>query len=122
MPRISKTIRQIILSSICLALASCAPAVRDATAPMEPQEYDVIFENAVRAMNKMGHVLTANRDQGLITGMTPSGVTLEIEILRAGGAIPQLQVQARIPESLQGTGAITEPDRYLDLYRKISRR
>ena len=113
--------RQCIYASLLFVVAACAPPVREATAPVEAHSYETVFENAVRVMNKMGHVLTANRDQGLITGMTPSGVTLEIEILRAGGT-SQLQVQARIPESLQGTGAITEPDRYLDLYRNLSRR
>lgn len=121
MKRLSFPLLTLICAALLITSAGCAPAVRDVTAPAEPQSFEVIFENAVRAMNKMGHVLTANRDQGLITGMTPSGVTLEIEILRGDGT-PQIQVQARIPESLQGTGAITEPDRYLDLYRKFSRR
>lgn len=121
MKRARLSIRLPFVFAFCLVLMACAPPVRDATAPVEAQSYETVFENAVRVMNKMGHVLTASRDQGLISGMTPSGVMLEIEILRGTGT-PQLQVQARIPESLQGTGAITEPDRYLDLYRKLSRR
>jgi len=73
-------------------------------------------------MDKMGTVLFSNRDKGTISGVTPSGVTLEILFVREEGRAPQLEVQALLPEGMTGMGDINEPDRYLDIYRKLSRR
>ena len=98
--------------------------VAPATSPVESQTqtYEQMFEIAVKAMDKMGTVQTANRDSGTILGVTPSGVTLEVLILREVGRAPQIQVQALLPEGMTGMGDISEPDRYLDIYRILSRR
>ncbi|MBI3774103.1 MAG: hypothetical protein HY273_00875 [Gammaproteobacteria bacterium] len=66
--------------------------------------------------------LFQNRERGTISGFTPSGVTLEVEIVRDAGRAPQLQVQALLPEGMRGLGDINEPDRYLDIYRQLSQR
>jgi hypothetical protein len=81
-----------LVGALFVALAGCATQSPVATAPIELQNYDQMFETAVKAMNKMGSVQFSNRDRGTISGFTPSGVT------------------------------ISEPDRYLDIYRQLSQR
>jgi len=103
-------------------VAGCATQSPVATAPIESQSYEQMFETAVKAMNKMGSVQFSNRERGTISGFTPSGVTLEVEIVRDAGRAPQLQVQALLPEGMRGMGNISEPDRYLDIYRQLSQR
>lgn len=113
-----------LAGALLVAVAGCATQTPVATAPAEAQaeSYEQMFEIAVKAMDKMGTVLFANRDKGTISGVTPSGVTLEILFVREDGRAPQLEVQALLPEGMTGMGDINEPDRYLDIYRKLSRR
>lgn len=112
---------------LLVAVAGCATQTTQApmaTAPAEApaESYEQMFETAVKAMDKMGTVLFSNREKGTISGVTPSGVTLEILFVREEGREPQLEVQALLPEGMTGMGDINEPDRYLDIYRKLSRR
>lgn len=116
------TLTRLMTVALMLAISGCA--TQDSiTAPAPTAEgYETMFENALKAMNKMGRVEISNRDLGIISGITPSGVTLEVEILREQGKAPQLQVQAKVPDGLVGLGEINEPDRYLDIYRRFAGR
>lgn len=113
-----------LAGALLVAVAGCATQAPVATAPAEApaDSYEQMFETAVKAMDKMGTVLFSNREKGTISGVTPSGVTLEILFVREEGRAPQLEVQALLPEGMTGMGDINEPDRYLDIYRKLSRR
>ncbi len=111
-----------LAGALLVAVAGCAAQTPVANVPVEQQSYEQMFEIAVKAMKKMGNVQAASRELGTIVGMTPSGVTLEVQIVRDAGRTPQLQVQAVLPEGMTGMGNISEPDRYLDIYRKLSQR
>ena len=111
-----------LAGALLVTVAGCATQSPVTTVPVDQQGYDQMFEIAVKAMKKMGSVQFSNRDRGTITGTTPSGVTLEVEIIRDAGRTPQLQVQARLPEGMSEMGNISEPDRYLDIYRQLSQR
>ena len=108
--------------ALLAAISGCATQTPVATAPDDQQGYEQMFEIALKTMKKMGTVQFSNRDRGTISGVTPSGVTLEIEIVRDAGRAPQLQVQALLPEGMREMGDISEPDRYLDIYRQLSQR
>ena len=107
-----------------LVIAGCAtpPPVATPGGSVDQQSYEQMFDVAVKAMKKMGSVQFSNRERGTISGSTPSGVNLEIEIVRDAGRTPQLQVQALLPEGMKEMGNISEPDRYLDIYRQLSQR
>ena len=110
--------------SLFLLIAGCATQAPVATVPAaaDQQGFEQMFDVAIKAMKKMGSVQFSNRERGTISGYTPSGVTLEIELVREAGRTPQLQVQALLPEGMRGLGDINEPDRYLDIYRQLSQR
>lgn len=116
------TLIRLMAVALILAISGCATPDSISTPAPTAQGYEAMFENALKAMSKMGKVEISNRDLGIITGMTPSGVTLEVEILREPGKAPQLQVQAKVPDGLVGLGEINEPDRYLDIYRRFAGR
>lgn len=116
-----------LVGATLLVMAGCAtpPPVAtpiDGVSNADQQNYEQMFDVAVKAMKKMGSVQFANREHGTISGSTPSGVNLEIEIVRDAGRTPQLQVQALLPEGMKEMGNISEPDRYLDIYRQLSQR
>lgn len=109
--------------ALLAVVSGCATQAPIATAPPgEQQGYEQMFDIAVKAMKKMGTVQFSNLERGTISGVTPSGVSLEIEIVREAGRTPQLQVQALLPEGMREMGDINEPDRYLDIYRQLSER
>lgn len=116
------TLIRLMAVALILATSGCATPDSIPTPAPTAQGYEAMFENAVKAMTKMGKVEISNRDLGIVTGITPSGVTLEVEILREPGKAPQLQVQAKVPDGLVGLGEINEPDRYLDIYRRFAGR
>lgn len=108
--------------AIFVAVAGCATQPPVTTPAADQQSYDLVFDTAVKAMKKMGNVQFSDRERGTISGFTPSGVTLEIEIIRETDRAPQLQVQALLPEGMADLGNINEPDRYLDIYHKLSQK
>lgn len=105
-----------------VTVAGCATQPPVAAPMADQQAYDQVFDTAVKAMKKMGSVQFSDRERGTISGFTPSGVILEIEIIREPDRAPQLQVQALLPEGMADMGNINEPDRYLDIYRQLSQR
>jgi hypothetical protein len=70
----------------------------------------------------MGRVEKSDPTRGYISGITPSGVKLEVDVIRVNGRSPEVQVQAQVPEGLAGLGDITEPERYLNIYRSLGGR
>lgn len=96
--------------------AASAPAP---TAQVDPREF---FDKAVRAMEKMGRVEQADFDHGIITGVTHSGVAMEIEIVQRENRPPELNVQAELPMGMSGLGTISEPDRYMAIFRELGSR
>lgn len=117
-------IRWLVAGILFVVVSGCATEAPVMPVPVtaDQQSYDQIFDTAVKAMKKMGTVQFENRERGTISGSTPSGVILEVEIIRDTGPTPQLQVQARLPEGMTDMGNINEPDRYLDIYRQLSLR
>ena len=83
--------------ALLITLGGCATQPPVTATPAEQQSYEQMFDVAIKAMKKMGSVQFSNREQGTISGVTPSGVTLEIEIVRDAGKTPQMQVQALLP-------------------------
>ncbi len=121
------------LLAVTLAMTACAQsgALREdtpvAAAPSKPPQEAAVdlrefFDKAIRAMEKMGRVETSDFEHGLITGVTHSGVTMEIEMVRHEGRAPELNVQAELPMGMAGLGTINEPDRYMAIFRELGSR
>jgi hypothetical protein len=118
--------------SLLAALGACteSAAVRDTPAPAaaaapkaaEAVDQHEYFDKAVRAMEKMGRVEKADFEQGLIQGVTHSGVAMEIEVVFHEGRTPELNVQAELPPGMAGLGTISEPDRYMAIFRELGTR
>jgi hypothetical protein len=117
-----------VAGSLLFLLSACAAPERGASAPVKtsateaPASFEQVFEIAEKAMNQMGHVENADPARGYISGVTPSGVRLEVDVIRVSGRSPEVQVQAQVPEGMAGTGDITEPERYLNIYRSLGGR
>jgi len=81
--------------------------------------YDDAFTAATGAMPRMGTIIKADKDHGLLYGQTQSGVRLDIDIRFQNAQATELDVKGWIPPGERGVGAIDEPDQFLSLYQRI---
>jgi len=123
--------RWLVVVSMLSAAVSCvesqsvheaAPSVTAASTPAASVDSRAFFDKAVRAMEKMGRVEQSDFEHGIITGITHTGVAMEIEVVQREGRTPELNVQAELPAGMAGLGTISEPDRYMAIFRDLGSR
>ena len=107
---------------IALLIVGCAvggisePTIR--TANFQNQSFERAFSAAVKAMNDVGRVTVADKENKFVNGVANSGVELSVvlEELSMGGV--NLTVKGRVPTGLAYMGGINEPDDFLKAYQK----
>lgn len=103
------------------AVGGGAPVVRQADVVATP--YERAFDDALQAMREMGAVASSDKERGLITGKTNSGVHLDIEVRRGTtGNAAAILVKGSLPAGKVGFGSLDEPDKFLKVYERIARK